>query len=157
MSRFARLTLITLCGLLVYQHLLHVDLPYADRTYQDHLWVVDGTAPGPYRYRVLVPVLVEHMAGLLPVPHRSAVLAVDTLIVWGGLCAYVFGLFVFLSRRFSEGLALLGCAVAALALSSTFVWTIRAWPGSWLESALLVWGLVWLDGHFSPRSSPWRR
>jgi hypothetical protein len=109
-----------------------------------HSAIVRGVDEDPVNYRVLLPLLVERLAPLLPFPHDVSVVALHLLFGALAVSAWVYGAYRLLCVWLPSERALIGCLWLALvyaALTLTLPGLIAYTP---LEAALLTWGLVWL-------------
>jgi hypothetical protein len=104
--------------------------------------IVAGTAPAPYRYRVLVPYTIAPLVTLAGHvwPHAVALHRIDAIFVGAALAALLGSLYLYLCNWYPPPYALIG----ALFVSATMAIALRHHfyaPYSLLEPTLLILSL----------------
>lgn len=134
---------------LVYLYVLQVDLPNLDARLNLHQQILDGTAPAPYRYRMLPAFLTECLASFLSLwlSYRASVLV--AYVVWDtlSLSVLVRGLHLYLRTFFPRRDAMIAVLFAAVTMPLAFR-NHQYQPWSLLEPGLLsfaLWGVAHRD------------
>jgi len=146
--------LVSVSAALTYQYVMLIDLPTVERRMAMHRLVVEGQAPSPYRYRVLVPHTTDVIVRALTSRFRDdqAFLLAYALYDFVAFSLLLFVLFWYLREWFSPVAALLGVLFVACTMPVAFD-DHYFQPWSWLEVALFSLGLFALvrkrDGMFA--------
>ncbi len=140
-----RLLLVSIGLALTYKYAMQVQVPHYGMRQTLHDSILAGTADSPYRYRVLVPYLMEGLTRLfdLVTTRKNAFLAAYSIYDAVVFNTFVLTLFAFLRRWYSKG----GALVATLffvALMPLAFFDHGFQPWSWLEAALFPLGLLLL-------------
>jgi len=124
-------------------HYHGIDKPNLDTRLKLHTKIIDGTAESPYRYRILVPFVMEHLAKTLPqfIPANKrfllSYLVYDITVVF-----FMLGLlFVYLRLWFPAEQSLIG----VLFVSSTMIAAMKNHyyqPWSFLDASFFTLGLL---------------
>jgi len=104
--------------------------------------ITAGTAPAPYRYRVLVPYAIAPLVALADRvwPHEVSLHRIDAIFVFTALAAMLWSLFIYLRNWYPPQLALIG----ALLVAATMPIALRHHfysPYSLVEPTFLILGL----------------
>lgn len=147
---------IWLSGILTYDYYVRVESPSIERRISLHYEIVTGSAPYPYRYRILLPFTAEVVARLIQklptVRSRPSIQPLSyskrafTLAYSSANITALVILFVCLGelvwRMFTYRLALFGISVSALLVNFTFrdhyfhPWSL--WEGAFFALGLLL-------------------
>ena len=120
-----------------------IDKPNLEARLKLHGKIIDGTARSPYRYRILVPFVMEALAKTLPrfIPANKRFL-LSYLVYDIAVVFFILGLlFVYLRLWFSVEQSLIG----VLFVSSTMIVAMKNHyyqPWSFLETVLFTFGLL---------------
>ncbi|MEX0974388.1 MAG: hypothetical protein WD024_03420 [Bacillota bacterium] len=133
--------LVSVAWSLAYQYYVRVDCSAPSAMLQLHNEILSGTAPSPYRYRVLVPFLVDQVKTILHflVPGREFTMAYRGYEV-AALSFTLIALYTYFRDWFSDDRALLGSLIAAATMGLVFQ-DHYLQPWSLIEPGVLALGL----------------
>ncbi len=129
----------------IYNYFFLVDKPSQFARIDQHNLIIHGTAESPYRYRILIPFIVEtaiKMSSLI-LPYPKAFLIMYAFAEMVSITFLLWMLFVYCRLWFTREQALIG----VLFVSSTLVMALRDHefqPWSLLEPGLFTLGLLWI-------------
>ncbi len=148
--------LLSIAAVLALTYFSYIERPNLEARQTLHRQIIEGTAPNPYRYRVLAPWVVNFLAEALswavPVLSRTLLAPEASETAGAFLLAYFIfdlvaiftalsALFRLVSQWFSRDQALLGTMFAAATMPVTFR-DHYFHPWSLLEIGLFCWGLL---------------
>ncbi len=107
--------ILSVAAVLAYAYFRQVDKPNFEPRLALHRQIIDGSAPSPYRYRILAPLISEALRhGFVHVvPEKNAFLSAYAVFDFAALFFSVMLLFVYLRQWFSREQALVGTLFAA--------------------------------------------
>lgn len=150
-DRFINLTVMGGILITVFVQLYNLDYPARDLVAEQHAAILDGSAVEPYRFRLLVPVVVDALANVFPIPH--AVNVAHAFIGVIGVIWYGVAVFTLYRRLVSPMLALVGYLITMLAVHTTLIFNVVGVHYSWVEAAVMIWGFVWLHTLYTQQAS----
>jgi hypothetical protein len=139
-------TVFTLALALTYCGFRDIDSRFIGDRIMLHGRIIDGSAPTPYRYRVLVPYTAEtlRLVGSVALPGEMAFLAAYLLVDGIAFLLSLWCLYALLREWFSEEQSLIGVFLAGI----SFFVAMRDHafqPWSYLEPALLALALLAIE------------
>jgi len=140
-----RVILLSCALVLAYQYFAQVHYHFIEQSIARHREIVSGTAGSPYRYRVLVPFVLDPVIGLIArwTAYRNAFLGVYAAYDAFAIGFSLLATFAYLGRWFRSTMALAGTLYMAvmmtLALRDHYFM-----PWSWIEPGLVAVALSWL-------------
>lgn len=121
-----------------WQQWQHVEAPYMAQRWEVHRAVVDGTAWQPLRWRVLLAYPAEWLGQGDP----ARVLLIHAGIGLLALLALLWGVDAFARLWLSDDRALLAVWIVAAGVITSMVYTTSELHYSYVEAALVTWGMV---------------
>jgi hypothetical protein len=146
LGTFALVLLLSASAVISYEYFWRVDVPRLDLRLDAHRQILAGTAPSPYRFRVLVPWMGEALTRLFSIAlvERRAFLLAYAVYEITAVALLLCSLYAWLRRWYSEEIALVGglfvAATIPLALQDHFFQ-----PWSLLEVALFTLSLMAIE------------
>lgn len=139
--------IISASAVLSYNYFLQIERPHLEERMRLHSEIMDGTAPFPYRYRVLVPVTCQLLwKGLSKVlPSRKAFLVSYALLNLATILFLLTMLYFWLVVWFSREIALIGVLFVASTIPVAFRDHFFQ-PWSFLDAGLFTAGLLAIYG-----------
>jgi len=139
--------ILSVSAVVAYGYLTRVDRPYLEPRIGLHSRIIEGSAPSPYRYRVLVPLIAEvAIRGLsTAIPYERAFLLSYAMYDLLGVFFILVMLFLWLEKWFPRAWALSG----VLFVAATMPIALRDHyfqPWSLLETALFSASLLAIYG-----------
>lgn len=154
-KRMAVMIVLTLALQTAFLHLrfvYHNDADVVTAELQMHAATLDGIAGDPYQYRVLIPAFAEMGVRLFPLPYPAALLLLHMMIGAVACMMWVLGAFVWFKQIGGMVSGVMGAGILAgsYAVLGNIPVLIANTP---VESALMVWGLIWAyEWFYTPRS-----
>ncbi|MCZ7584617.1 MAG: hypothetical protein M5R36_15475 [Deltaproteobacteria bacterium] len=136
--------LLSVAAMLAYHTIQQIDLPHAQLRANSHIEILNGTAPAPYRHRVLAPYSAAGlMAVLTPIlgSKERAFLVAYGMFDAAALAFSLLAIFFYIKRFFAEEHAF----IATLFAAATHVVALRDYyyqPWSLPEAGLVALGLM---------------
>jgi hypothetical protein len=130
-------------AVLTHLHTRSVDLPHLASRLQLHQQIIEGDAPAPYRYRVLVPAAVEALRRVIAVvlPPQRSFIAAYAIYDFVAIAFLLVALYARLRRWFRWEAALVGILFVASVIPEVFT-DHYFQPWSMLEAGLLCAALM---------------
>ena len=107
-------------AVLTYNYFTFFELEYIDQRLELHHEILDGKAPSPYNYRLLVPLLTESFAQIVSsvesISYQNAWLTAYLLYDFVFITLFLFTLFLFLQQWHNPSISLVGMLFCAALL-----------------------------------------
>lgn len=134
----ALILILSASAVLAFGYFSRVDVPNYGFRIELHNQIIAGTAPAPYRYRILVPVIAELCdRGLSAlIPAKAAFLAAYGIYDFLSIAFLLLSLFYWLRVWFTREQTLIGCLFVAATVPIAFQPDQYFQPWSILESGL---------------------
>ena len=143
----ALVLILSVAVVIAYGYFTRVAKPNFEPRLELHSQIIKGTAPSPYRYRILVPVIAEALRGALGIamPTKAAFLLAYAIYDLIAISSLLVLLFYWLRTWFNSAQALVGvlfvAATMPVALQDHYFQ-----PWSLLEAALFTAALLVIHG-----------